>query len=153
MDNSFFPRPSNLVKHYFNDDNVLIIQISKGTHKPYYLREKGPKPSGVYIRVGRSKRQASEEEKNIINMQIEENKMLISSNIPEIGNVEEHLTIKNEKNNNIKISFSSKYMMEAIKSLESEEIEILFNGEIKPIILKNPNADDLIQLIVPIRTY
>ena len=28
----------------------------------YYLREKGPKPSGVYIRVGRSKRKASEEE-------------------------------------------------------------------------------------------
>ena len=103
--------------------------------------------------IDRASLLTSEEEKNIINMQIEENKMLISSNIPEIGNVEEHLIIKNETNNNIKISFSSKYMMEAIKSLEIEEIEILFNGEIKPIILKNPNADDLIQLIVPIRTY
>lgn len=72
LDNSFFPRPSNLVKHYFNDDNVLIIQISKGIHKPYYLREKGPKPSGVYIRVGRSKRQASEEE--ILRMIMNSNK-------------------------------------------------------------------------------
>ena len=40
----------------------MEIQISKGTSKPYYLREKGPKPSGVYIRVGRSKRRASDDE-------------------------------------------------------------------------------------------
>ena len=36
--------------------------MSKGTSKPYYLREKGPKPSGVYIRVGRSKRRARDDE-------------------------------------------------------------------------------------------
>ena len=48
---SFFPKPSNLIKYYFNDDNVLEIEISKGTNKPYYLKDKGPKPSGVYIRV------------------------------------------------------------------------------------------------------
>ena len=44
-------------------------------------------------------------------------------------------------------------MMDAVKSLESEEIELMFNGEIKPIILKNTESDDLIQLILPIRTY
>ena len=44
-------------------------------------------------------------------------------------------------------------MMDALKSFESEEVELLFNGEIKPIILKNPESDNLIQLILPIRTY
>ena len=44
-------------------------------------------------------------------------------------------------------------MMDALKSLESDEVELLFNGEIKPIILKNPESDNLIQLILPIRTY
>ena len=43
--------------------------------------------------------------------------------------------------------------MEAIKSLDCEEIELLFNSEIKPIILKNVDSDNLIQLILPIRTY
>ena len=59
---AFFPKPSSLIKFFFNEDDVLEIQISKGTSKPYYLREKGPKPSGVYIRVGRSKRRASDDE-------------------------------------------------------------------------------------------
>ena len=103
--------------------------------------------------IDRASLLTSEEEKNIINLNLEKENMKISSNIPEIGNVEEHLIVKNKKGDNIQISFSSKYMMDAIKSLESEEIEILFNGDIKPIILKDPNSDDLIQLIVPIRTY
>ena len=59
---AFFPKPSGLINYYFNDDDVLVIKISKGTTKPYYLREKGPKPSGVYIRVGRSKRKANDDE-------------------------------------------------------------------------------------------
>ena len=106
-----------------------------------------------YNAIDRASLLTSEEEKNIINLELKGDNMKISSNIPEIGNVEEHLNVKNENGNNINIAFSSKYMMDAIKSLESDEIEILFNGEIKPIILKNPNSDDLIQLIVPIRTY
>ena len=51
-----------MIQYYFNKDDVLAIEISKGTNKPYYLREKGPKPSGVYIRVGRNKRKASDDE-------------------------------------------------------------------------------------------
>ena len=43
--------------------------------------------------------------------------------------------------------------MDAIKVFDSEEIEICFNGEIKPIIIKNVNNDSLIQLILPIRTF
>ena len=44
-------------------------------------------------------------------------------------------------------------MMDALKAFGSSEVELLFNGEIKPIILKNPESDDLVQLILPIRTY
>ena len=42
--------------------HAIRTDIGKGTNKPYYLREKGPKPSGVYIRVGRSKRKANDDE-------------------------------------------------------------------------------------------
>ncbi|MGX8835172.1 ATP-binding protein [Amedibacillus sp. YH-ame6] len=57
-----FPLPSNLIKHYFNADGVLVIEVREGKDKPYYLKEKGPKPSGVYKRVGRSIRKANEDE-------------------------------------------------------------------------------------------
>jgi len=53
----------------------------------------------------------------------------------------------------MKISFSAKYMMEALKSFASEEVIIMLNGEIKPIIIKETEVGDLTQLILPIKTY
>lgn len=103
--------------------------------------------------IDRASLLTSAEEKNIIKLEIKNDIMIISSNIPEIGNVEEKIKIDNSTDKNFKISFSSKYMMEAIKTFESEEIELSFNGEIKPIIINYINNDDLLQLILPIRTY
>lgn len=57
---AFFPSPVRLIDHDYNDDGVLVIKVREGTNKPYYLKEKGPKPSGVFIRHGRSTRKASE---------------------------------------------------------------------------------------------
>ena len=44
-------------------------------------------------------------------------------------------------------------MMDAIRVLDCDRIELAFNGEIKPIIIKNPDDDSLVQLIVPMKTY
>lgn len=40
---------------------IIEIQVSTGTNRPYYLKEKGLKPSGVYIRKGTSTQPMSEE--------------------------------------------------------------------------------------------
>ena len=104
-----------------------------------------------YDAIDRASLFTNEEEKNIINLFIDSSKAKITSNIPEIGNVEENINIINVDNKNLNISFSSKFMMEAIKVFSSDEIELCFNGEIKPIIIKNVNNDKLIQLILPIR--
>ena len=59
---AFFPVPTNLVSFGFNKDGVLKINVTEGKKKPYYLKEKGPKPSGVFKRVGSSTRKASDDE-------------------------------------------------------------------------------------------
>ena len=51
------------------------------------------------------------------------NELVILSNSPEIGKVEEKLSLVTDKE--IDISFSSKYMLEAIKSFNSEKIHLL----------------------------
>ena len=91
--------------------------------------------------------------KNTIKFETKNNSVVISSNIQEIGYVEEHLTIDKNNDEELKIAFSSKYMMDALKSLDCEFINLMFNGDVKPIIIKNPDSDDLTQLILPIRTY
>ncbi len=39
---------------------VVAINVNEGTLKPYYLRDKGMRPEGVYIRIGPSSVQASD---------------------------------------------------------------------------------------------
>lgn len=103
--------------------------------------------------IDRASLLTNSEEKNTIKLETKNDMMIISSNIPEIGNVEEKIKIEKNVDSDIKISFSSKYMMDAIKTFDSEEIELSFNGEIKPIIINYVDNDDLTQLILPIRTY
>ncbi len=109
--------------------------------------------SSIFNSIDRASLLTSNEEKNIIKLETKGNIMIISSNIPEIGNVEEKIEINKNNDKDIKISFSSKYMMEALKTFDSEEIELLFNGDIKPIIIRYVSNSDLTQLILPIRTY
>lgn len=42
------------------EKNVIEILISTGTNRPYYIREKGLRPSGVYIRKGSSSQPVSD---------------------------------------------------------------------------------------------
>jgi len=109
--------------------------------------------NNLYAAIDRASLLTNVEEKNTIKLEIKGNILIISSNIPEIGNVEEKINIEKNVDKDTKISFSSKYMMEAIKTFDSEEIELSFNGEIKPIIINYVDNNDLTQLILPIRTY
>ena len=43
-------------------DSEIIITVNDGTHKPYFLHDKGIKPSGVYVRQGSSSAPASFEQ-------------------------------------------------------------------------------------------
>ena len=44
-------------------------------------------------------------------------------------------------------------LLNAVKALNSEEISLHFTGDMKPIILKSKTNSNLIQLILPVRTY
>lgn len=45
----------------YNNKNIIIIEIQNAPNKPYYIADKGLKPSGVYLRHGASSIPASDE--------------------------------------------------------------------------------------------
>ncbi len=92
-------------------------------------------------------------DKNIIKMKIENKEMIINSYASEIGKTEEKLKVETSDTANIDISFSAKYMMEALKTIKDEDIFILLNNDVKPLVIKAVNDESLIQLILPIKTY
>lgn len=57
------PDPSLLVSAEEKNEEgktIIVINVSEGLKKPYYIYEKGLKPSGVYIRVNNTSQWASE---------------------------------------------------------------------------------------------
>lgn len=56
------PNPRDFINMFFNEDGVLVIEVAEGNKKPYYLKEEGLTPKGVYLRYDTSKFQASTNE-------------------------------------------------------------------------------------------
>ena len=44
-------------------------------------------------------------------------------------------------------------MLDALKVLEGTEIHVSFTGAMRPFLLRTPNDDSILQLILPVRTY
>ena len=95
----------------------------------------------------------SDKEKNIVTLETQGNTLILRSSSAEVGRVEEKMTVSKNNDEDIKISFSAKYMMEALKSFSTETVDIHFVGEIKPILIKSKEDETLTQLVLPIRTY
>ncbi|HHT37985.1 MAG TPA: DNA polymerase III subunit beta [Mollicutes bacterium] len=95
----------------------------------------------------------SDTDKNIIQMKITNNELITSCDTLQVGKVEERIIVEKNNNNNLKISFNARFMMEALKSFQSEKIKMLLINETKQFIIKALNDESLIQLIVPVRTY
>ncbi len=106
-----------------------------------------------YDAVDRAALLAENKEKNIIKVHIEDKNMIITSASNELGNAEEKINIDSNTKESLNISFSSKYMLDALKVIKEENIFLLLNTDDKPIIIKPVTDESLLELILPIKTY
>ena len=132
--NGTYPNTSNLLP----DDSYLVVSTNL---------------NAFYDVIDRVSILTSDKEKNIVTLETNGDILILKSSSVEIGRVEEKMPITKNNNEDIKISFSAKYMMEALKSFSTETVDIHFVGEIKPILIKSSEDETLTQLVLPIRTY
>ena len=83
----------------------------------------------------------------------DDEKVQISTTLPEVGKVEEYVQSESLTGEELKISFSAKYMMDALKALDSTDIKISFTGAMRPFLIRPLDNDSILQLILPVRTY
>lgn len=90
---------------------------------------------------------------HIIKLNMYPNAVELSSRSQEVGSVKEKLMETELNGNNLEISFSGKYVSEALRAINSTEVIISFSGEMKPFIIKNTKDDSVVQLVLPVRTF
>jgi DNA polymerase III subunit beta len=104
--------------------------------------------------IDRASLLAREGRNNVVKFStIEGGAIEVSSNTPEIGTVVEEIQSQSIDGEELKISFSAKYMMDALKALEGTEIQISFTGAMRPFVIRPLHDDSILQLILPVRTY
>ncbi|MGM0836933.1 MAG: DNA polymerase III subunit beta [Bacillota bacterium] len=104
--------------------------------------------------IDRASLLAREGRNNVVKLAtLEQSALEISSNSPEVGKVVEQVQGNSVEGEELKISFSAKYMMDALKALEGNEIQINFTGAMRPFLIRTMHDDSMLQLILPVRTY
>ena len=89
------------------------------------------------------------ERNNLIKLSIRDNTMAITSNT-EKGNVYEEVDLELE-GDYLDIAFNSRYLLEGLKNIESEEIFIEFTTNVNPCIIKPVDGIKYIYLLLPVR--
>jgi DNA polymerase III subunit beta len=101
--------------------------------------------------VDRASLISRDERDNVIKWIVEDGKVEVHSVAQDIGSVTEEVKAK-VTGSALTISFNARYMIEALRAIESEEICIQFTGPTTPFLIKPVAREDSLHLIVPIRT-
>jgi|BioPla2DNA2_1021312.scaffolds.fasta_scaffold08070_2 DNA polymerase-3 subunit beta len=90
---------------------------------------------------------------NIIKLTLRSDHVVeVSSTNPEVGDALEEIAPNGRVvGSSLQIAFSSRYLIEALKSFASSDITISFAGEVRPFVLNGPLDIDLLHLILPVR--
>lgn len=95
---------------------------------------------------------ARDTQNHVVRLQIVGGQVEISTSSQEIGRVSETLPAERLEGEPLSIAFNAKYMMDAARSVDGDQLVIDFTGSMSPMILRP--ADDLpyLHLVLPVRT-
>lgn len=105
--------------------------------------------------VGRTSLLSHAGKNNVVKLIIEDGKVELTSNSPEVGFVEEDVQFKSVSGENIEISFNPDYLRDALNTFDGGEATLKLISTLRPFVIVPTEADNntnFVQLITPIRT-
>ena len=88
---------------------------------------------------------------NIVKMTFADDQVKIYSQNPEIGKAEETVAA-NIEGEALNIAFNAQYMLDLLKIIDSDEITMSMNTNIKPVSIKGTDDEDFTYISTPVRT-
>lgn len=90
---------------------------------------------------------------SVIKFSLSEQECVLSSKSVEVGSSTEVLNSASFTGNALEISCNGRYVFDAIKALSGNLVTFYMCGEMKPFIIKAVDDDNVLQLVLPVRTY
>ncbi len=86
----------------------------------------------------------------MVRLKLEEGRVRINSQTPEVGSVQEEV-IAETTGETLDIAFSARYLIEALRTVDSERFTLEISGPASPARLRPVGNDDAYHIILPIR--
>lgn len=86
---------------------------------------------------------------NLIKLEAQEDSLIITSN-SQLGKVREEVTI-NLQGDGIQIAFNSRYLLDVLKSMEEDDINLEMTSSVSPCVIKGKNMNNAKYLVLPVR--
>ena len=88
-----------------------------------------------------------------ISMKLKEQSILLVANDPEIGSGEEEVPVEylDRSGEACEVLFDARYMMEGVEGVETNLVEYNLQGSIHPLVIKEPESDKYVYVLVTIR--
>jgi DNA polymerase III subunit beta len=93
---------------------------------------------------------APSRENHMVRVEINDMEIIVSSSSPEIGNVTEKLNCSGKEGPDLQIAFNARYVIDALRALNSGDISIRFNSSNQPFVLRKHQNEFGLQLISPV---
>jgi DNA polymerase-3 subunit beta len=92
----------------------------------------------------------SKEKTNAVKVQLEKERMILSTNNPEIGEASEELAV-DYGGEGIAIGFNSRYLMDVLTAMDRENIAIELNDPLSPCLITEDGDEDYKCVVMPMR--
>lgn len=93
---------------------------------------------------------SNEGDYSIIKVNIENNEMTITSSSPDVGTGREVIACVSE-GDHLNVAFNSKYILDILKNLESEEAIFQMNTSLSPVCITSTEETDYTYIVTPVR--
>lgn len=93
------------------------------------------------------------EKKHLVKLELSEKICRIKTSSNEIGNSNEILVDYEYHGEDLTMSCNGTYMLDAIRALAGEQVQLQFSGLMKPIRISDPKDDSALMIVVPVRSY
>lgn len=89
----------------------------------------------------------------VVTLQLATECVKLTSKQSQIGSAQEILSNCEYEGDDLEISFNAHFLLDSLRALKSNDVEICFSGLCRPFSIKDPNDTSLMQIVTPLRIY
>lgn len=88
----------------------------------------------------------------IFTFYLSEKECRVISKSVEVGEFNEQIDAE-YKGEDLKVSLTGEYILDALKAIESDNCIVKLNGELKPLLICDEDNENITELMIPVKTY